>query len=254
MIEDISYPDTAMLPGIHYEFSGSSFSGSTLVDLEYETAEHLTHLSDSLKFILIAEGILQIPEVFVAHLCAYIGYVSVYSLGFEHAQKLEEDMVSIVRSQAQASFELFKAYPLNGDIREKSIENIEICKQKSPGSIVPQTMRLGRAIYDMLDEINNAKHKKSGPSRQDEEDLFAPIVPLLSSFKEHSISLLAHDRDVKFDINQLCIQVGYLIGYYAHLDGSIKPYKEFGLPCLPLFIEYGNKFIEEDKESKVVNF
>ena len=47
-------------------------------------------------------------------------------------------------------------------------------------------------------------------------------------------------------INQLTIQIGWLIGYFSYLDRkpSTNSYLEYCLPCIPLYMDYTDKLLE----------
>ena len=79
-------------------------------------------------------------------------------------------------------------------------------------------------------------------------EIFCSVDRLMIIFKEHADDLRKESKeagtDMTLDINQTAIQIGYLMGYYGHFDGTPQRYYEYGLPCIPLFIEYGHKFIQ----------
>ena len=242
------YPPTALLPGVSYPDPNDALFDDPVLDLEYTTLRHLENLAGSIKTSLIEEGKRQVPEFLVAHLCAYLGYLSVYTLGLKRATALEKPLTALIQHQAQEAFSLFDQYPVNsGETRQKH-EHLEQCRSQAPGSIIVQTIRLGRYLFDMIDELDIQCSFQSGhPSKQTE--IFCSVDRLMMIFKQHADDLgkesrLA-ERDKRLAINQTAIQIGYLIGYYGHFDGTPQRYYEYGLPCIPLFMEYGDKFIQK---------
>jgi hypothetical protein len=44
--------------------------------------------------------------------------------------------------------------------------------------------------------------------------------------------------------NQMTVQLGWLMGYYGHLDRQFPTtYLEYGKPCIELYIYFGHKFL-----------
>ena len=247
MRQRLPYPQSALLPGVSYPDSEDSLFGDPVLDLEYTTLRHLEDLADAIKTALIEEGMIQAPELLVAHLCAYLGFLSVYTLGLKRATALDKPLLALVRSQAEEAFALFDTYPVKNDEQQQNRDNLEQCRHHAPGSIIVQTLRLGRYLFDMLGELEVARSFRSDDTSKQTE-LFCPIDRLMVMFKRHARDLRKEskeaERDMVLDINQTAVQLGYLMGYYGHLDGTPERYYEYGLPCITLFMENGHKFIQ----------
>ena len=243
----LPYPPSALLPTICYPSSEDAIFGDPVLDLEYTTLRNLEKLADAIKTALIAEGMVQIPELLVAHLCAYLGYLSVYTIGLERATDLEKPLMALIESQAQEALALFDTYPVNSGEAQQKRDNLEQCRSQAPGSIIVQTVRLGRYIFDMMDELAMERGFRSG-NQSKQTEIFCSVDRLMSIFRTHADDLRNESQeagtDMTLDINQTAIQIGYLMGYYGHFDGTPQRYYEYGLPCIPLFIEYGDKFIQ----------
>ena len=243
----LPYPPSALLPDVIYPDSEDSIFGDPVLDLEYMTLRRLESLAEAIKPALIEEGKVQMPEVLVAHFCAYLGYLSVYTLGLERATALSNPLSTLIQSQAQEAFALFKKYPVNSGDTQQNRDHLEQCRNHAPGSIIVQTLRFGRCLFDMIGELNMERPFQAGhPSKQTE--MFCSIDRLMVMFKQHANDLKKESneagKDMMLEINQTAIQIGYLMGYYGHFDGSSQRYYEYGLPCISLFIEYGHKFIQ----------
>jgi len=120
-----------------------------------------------LKPELIKEHLIQIPESFVAYLCAYLGTaVTVHTV--HHAEKLETSIAHLIKHQAYAAYNHFNLHPVNSTVKSKEQKkgNVEILRELAPGSIIVQTMRLGRVIMDMIVELNGYRpsHDKKASS------------------------------------------------------------------------------------------
>ena len=221
--------------------------GDPVLDLEYMTLRHLENLAEAIKTALIEEGMVQMPESLVAHFCGYLGYLSVYTLGLERATALEKPLGTLVRSQAQEAFALFEKYPVNSGEKQQKHDNLEQCRSQAPGSIIVQTLRFGRCLFDMIEELRTERRFRSD-NQSKQTEMFCSIDRLMVIFRQHADDLRKEsteaERDIILDINQTAIQLGYLMGYYGHFDGSPQRYFEYGLPCIALFIEYGHKFIQ----------
>lgn len=243
----LPYPPSALLPGVSYPDSEDSIFGDPVLDLEYTTLRNLENLAEAIKTALIEEGMVQMPESLVAHFCGYLGYLSVYTLGLERATALEKPLSALVRSQAQEAFALFEQYPVNSGETQQKHDNLEQCRQHAPGSIIVQTLRLGRSLFDMIGELQTERGLPSG-NQPKQAGMFSSIDRLMVLFKHHAEALkkecMEEGQDILLDINQTAIQMGYLMGYYGHFDGSPQRYCEYGLPCISLFMEYGHKFMQ----------
>ena len=241
------YPQSASLPGVCYPDSEDSIFGDPLLDLEYTTLRHLERVADAIKSALIEEGMVQIPELLVAHCCAYLGYMAVYTISLERATALEKPLTVLIQSQAQEAFVLFNKYPVNKGETSQKHDNLEQCRNQAPGSIIVQTVRLGRYLFDMMDELGIERSFRSD-NQSKQTAVFGSPDRLMILFKEHAQALKKEskreEKDITLYVNQTAIQIGYLMGYYGHFDGTPQDYYEYGLPCIPLFIEYGHKFIK----------
>jgi hypothetical protein len=243
----LPYSPSALLPGVSYPDPEDSLFGDPVLDLEYTTLRNLEDLADAIKTALIEEGMIQAPEFLVAHFCAYLGFLSVYTLGLKRAAALDKPLLALVQSQAQEAFALFDKYPVNSDETQLNRDNLEQCRSHAPGSIIVQTLRLGRYLFDIMGELKIERGFRSGDTSKQAE-MFCSIDRLMIIFKRqaHDVRKESKDagRDIVLDINQTAIQLGYLMGYYGHFDGTPQRYCEYGLPCISLFMEYGHKFIQ----------
>ena len=246
MKKRLPYPQSALLPRVSYPDSEDAPFGDPVLDLEYTTLRNLEKLADEIRTALIEEDMIQMPETLVAHFCAYLGYLSVSALGLERATALEKPLTTLVQSQAQGALELFGKYPINSNEAHLSRDNVEQCKNHAPGSIIVQTIRFGRHVFDIMGELETAHSVQSG-NQSKQTEMFCSIDRLMIIFKQQADDLKKQSaqagEDLMLDINQTAIQIGYLMGYYGHFDGTSQRYYEYGLPCIPLFIEYGHKFI-----------
>jgi hypothetical protein len=235
------------MPGVSYPDSEDAMFGDPVLDLEYTTLRNLENLADSVKTTLIKEGKIQLPEFLVAHFCGYLGYLSVYTMGLERATALEKSLIAIIRSQAQEAFALFDKYPVNSGETHQKHDHLEHCRSQAPGSIIVQTLRLGRHLFDMIGELDIERSFQSG-NQSKQTEMLCSIDRLMIIFKQQADELRKEntqaEKDMMLDINQTAIQIGYLIGYYGHFDGTPQRYYDYGLPCIPLFIKYGHKFIQ----------
>ncbi len=138
-----------MLPQVDYHKIEENFSFS-LVDLEYGIMQNCQDFLETLKLALIEERLVQPPVLLVAHLCAYLGTaVTVHTV--HEAEKLEPSILDLIKQQAHIAYQHFNHYPINNTIKNKQrkIKNLEKLRASTPGSIIVQTMRLGRIIMDL---------------------------------------------------------------------------------------------------------
>ena len=245
---------TKMLPSVDYKQIEKNFPFS-LLHLEHRTMQDCCDFLAALTSALIEEHLMQVPELLVAHLCAYLGTaVTVHTV--HQAEKLEPFMIDLIKHQAHAAYQHFNQYPINSTIKsnEQKKKNVEILSETAPGSIIVQTMRLGRVMMDMLEELKDHRqsHFKSfHPPKQTDlfcsQETLIKIMLLVSSkkcaeWREQLDGLSDH-----YVINQLTIQIGWLIGYFSHLDNQSPDetqYFDYGLPLIPLYREHVYQLME----------
>lgn len=238
-----------MLPDVDYinlmdDELDSFFS---ITDLEYDTFKSCCDFLDAIKLVLIEEQLMQVHELLVAQLCAYLGAVMTLHR-VRGAKELEPLVIDLITHQATASWKHFNEYPINSTIKnhEQKINNLEKMREKTPGSILVQTMRLGRFIMDMLDELkSNMPIADILTPKQTE--LFCnqdSLIKILLSLGSEKCAAWRESLDGLSDnhvINQLAIQIGWLIGYFSHLDNKSPEktqYLNYGLPMVSLYQEH----------------
>lgn len=240
--------EAKMLPQVDYqkiEIENEFYF--SLTDLEYQTMQNCCDfLEEGLKPLLMKEYLIQTPELLVAHLCAYLGTVATVHT-VHQAKALEPLIIDLVKREAKTAYQHFNKYPVNstGRNHQQKEKNLEMLRQATPGSMVVQTMRLGRMVMDMLEElVRHRQHhfKTSHPPKQTEllcsQESLIKILLLISSKKcaqwRDSLAGLSDN----YVINQLAIQIGWLIGYFSHLDNQTPDetqYFDYGLPFIEMY-------------------
>ncbi len=230
------YPKN-MLPGVDYAKLDDDIFGNRLVDLEYETMSNLSDLIDELKKILLREKMIQLPEILVAYLCAYLGFFAVAGLGKQQAGKLEPTIKNLLGNEAKEVYRTFLKYKIQRT--EVPNENLQTMREASPGSIVVQTMRLGKVIWDTMEELSFNRD-----TLEKQTELLCPQKDFLKLLVDKT------DRDIReweerfskksilYAVNQTTMQIAWLMGYFAYLDKEepIK-YLEFGSPLVKMYGE-----------------
>lgn len=227
-----------MLPGVNYNtLNDEELFGDNLVDLEYETMSNLTGFIDDLKEILLQKKMIQAPEIMVAYLCAYLGFFVVVGLGKNHAEKLESPIQTLIESQARKTYSHFLKYKIQKT--EGANENLQAMREDSPGSIVVQTMRLGRVIWDTMGELRN---NRDTFKRQTEifcpQDIFLRLLFKRTDRDIHAWADSSIAKPILYAVNQITMQISWIMGYFAYLDKNepIK-YIEFGVPLIKMYGE-----------------
>lgn len=243
--QKMQYPKK-MLPTVNYdELENSSFLSINIVDLEYGIMNHLSHFISELTLLLKKNEIVQKPELMVAHLCAYLGFIISMNFNQQKSLKLIPDINELIESQAKKSYESFSTFlenhsEKNKEDKEKQFEQL---RNNTPSSIVVQTMRLGRVIWDSLDLLyeNYTFYKQSTGKTQIEylcpQDLFFKLM------KQQAKKLTKDWKDqlsMLFVINQISLQIGWIMGYFGYYEkNSPNKLLEFGLPCIEVYLELG---------------
>jgi len=249
MVPDKMHYQTPMLPGVDYinlmdDELDSFFS---IVDLEYDTFKSCCDFLDAIKSVLIEEQLMQVHELLVAQLCAYLG--AVMTLHTVHgAKELEPLVVDLITHQAKASWMHFSEYPINSTTKshEQKIKNLDKLRENTPGSILVQTMRLGRFMTDMLAELKS-NMPVANILTPKQTELFCnqdSLIKILLSLGGEKCAAWRESLDGLSDnhvINQLAIQIGWLIGYFSHLDNKSPDktqYLNYALPVVSLYQEH----------------
>src|SRR3990167_1551445 len=227
-----------MLPNVNYKKIEKNFSFS-LVDLEHGAMQDCCDFLEGLKTALIKERLMQVPELLVAHLCAYLGTaVTVHTL--TEAEKLEPFIIDLIKQQAQVAYQQFNLFPINSTIKSTELkkQNVEAIRQIAPGSIVAQTMRLGSVVMNILEELENHREdhfkRKSSPKQNElfcTQEMLIKIMLYLSGKKCAKWREELNGLSDHYPLNQLAIQIGWLIGYFSHLDNKS--------PDKTQYLEYG---------------
>ncbi len=107
---------TQMLPQVDYQKIENNFSFS-LSYLEHHTMQDCCDfLEEGLKPALMEEHLMQVPELLVAHLCAYLGTaVTVHTV--HQAEKLEPLIIDLIKLEATRAHQHFNQYPINSTVK-----------------------------------------------------------------------------------------------------------------------------------------
>jgi hypothetical protein len=224
-----------MLPGVDYNtFNDEEIFGDNLVDLEYETMSNLSGFIEEVKELLLHDKMIQSPEIMVSYLCAYLGFFVGVGLGKSQAETLEPLINNLIISQSSKIYKHFLTYNILGPK-----ENLQAMRADSPGSIVVQTLRLGRVIWDTMEELslNRITVKK-------QTEWFCPqdsFLQLLVKKIDRNIRAWEDSHRTKpvlYAVNQIAMQIAWIMGYFAYMDKKEPTkYIEFGLPLVKLYGE-----------------
>ena len=240
-----------MLPGINYLDLSDDELDEELVDLECNTQEILCRLSEGIKEIMQDAGMITVDKLIVAHLSAYLGFISITELGEGKTKEIINQLIKIMTREAKHSYKLFLKFPITPNIKNKKIrsENFEKLRNTAPGSIAAQTVKLGRVIFDLMEELYCAKKESNNNEKQDE--FFVPPIPFTILLKTlcndviNDLNEYGDEKSVLYHINHTAVQIGWLIGYYNHLNQSndISSYVEYISITMKSYINFGIKFI-----------
>ncbi|HHM2299061.1 TPA: hypothetical protein ACRIDK_001995 [Legionella anisa] len=231
----------------------------SLVDLEYDTFKSCCDFLEEVKSALLEEQLIQVPELLVAHLCAYLG--TVITLHTVHdAEEVEPLVINLITHQAHASYQHFNEYPINSSAKshEQKIQNLGHLRQSTPGSILNQTMRLGRFMMDILEELkSNQPIDRFLKPKQTElfcnQESLIKIALYLGSKQCASWRKTLDGLSDNYVMNQLAIQIGWLIGYFSHLDHKAPDktqYFDYGFPLIRLYREHVYKMMHAYVEAQ----
>lgn len=249
--KEIPYPQP-MLPNVDYQTFDEDLG--PLVGLEHGVLEHCQNFLKKLERVLLDAKMIQVPELIVAHLCCYLGAITTVYMA-DKAKELESDIIELIKQHAEFAFSQFNQYPVNSSVdtqREKQ-NNLAQLRVDSPGSIVPQTVRLGRFVMDIMERLGSNRRQTLKYSQQKQEELFCPqneffsfLIPLINE-QHHEWQETLDGKSINYAINQLAIQIAWLIGYFSHLDNQPPDsgrYLEYGLPCILLYREHTDELLQ----------
>ncbi len=244
-----------MLPGVDYQkFDENADDFESILNLEYGVLEHCQSFLGELERVLLSAKMIQVPELIISHLCAYLGIMAaVY--GGHKAYELSNTITEIIEKHAALAYVKFNQYLQQSAMTTPfgKKDCLEKLKDNTPGSIVVQTLRLGKNIMDMMNRLDIHRDKILKYPSMKQNELFCPqpqffdfVIPLVNDQHQHWIDTLDH-QSTHFALNQFSIQIAWLIGYFSYLDH--KPpnqgrYLEYALPCLTLYSEMMNKLLQ----------
>ncbi len=252
------YPK-AMLPNVDYQDLEDEDSFEGITDLEYETMRNLYDFTEELKDILLQKNMGQTLELIISHLCAYLGFLTVASLGLKQATELQIKITKLLEEQTKTAYDLFCKSPVSSSLSgEVKTRNFDQLRENSPGSLVVQTIRLGGIVWRNFQELAENRKSHIRFTNEKQAEFFCPQDIFIPFLKEASSKIIRESKNgipIAYVLNQMTIQLGWLIGYYGHLDRQFpKTYLEFGIPCIGLYIDFGHKFLEAmnsaDKSTK----
>lgn len=227
-----------MLPGVNYDkLNEEAIFEDRLVHLEYDTMTNLSDFIGELKELLLREKMIQPPEIMVSYLCAYLGFFSGVELGKKQAGKLEPAIKNLMERQ---SGEVYKTF-LNYNIQKSEGPNVNLqaMREASPGSIVAQTMRLGRVVWDTMEALkfNRDAFKKQTQWFCPQNGLLRLLVNQtgrnIHAWKDSLIT-----KPILYAVNQAAMQIAWIMGYFAYLDKEEPTkYLELGVPLVKMYGE-----------------
>ena len=232
-----------MLPMVSYCDLEEELS-SEVTRLEYDTMKNLSDFIENVKGCLLSQNMVLTPEIMIAHLGAYLGVLVATCLTKEECKRLKPEIIPFLTEQAKISYETFAKYPVNSEVSsDEKTKNLDILKENSPGSLIVQTIRLGRRLKNSLNELIRNRISHVGLTHIKQEEWFCPLDDFTHLVKQTVVQTRKDtDLPLPYVINQMTIQLGWLMGYYGHLDQKFpKSYLEFGAGCLDLYMERGHK-------------
>jgi len=249
-----------MLPDVDYQRLDDDFSDS-IVDLEFGVLENFRYFLEGLKPLLLAENMVQTPELVVAHLCAYLGVLTATCRGTKDVLPMEDPIRVLIIKHANLAYASFNQHPVNSSVKgdAKKRENLSVLREAAPGSIVSQTMRLGRIIMDFMSALGDNRSEYLDFRHQKQQELFCPedkffefLLPMTIEHRDEWRATL-RGYSMRYVINQVAIQMGWLIGYFSHLDNKApeeSTYLEYGLPCIELYMEFAVNFFKKTEQKQ----
>jgi hypothetical protein len=245
------YPEH-MLPSITYH-SLYEDNFSSLTHFEFDVMQDLSRMVEGIKIILRREKMVQISELYVAHLCGYLGFYAGAALGIQKATTFQQNIADLLETQAHASYQMFAEFPLYASLEKEIIDkHLNHLKTHTPGHLVVQTLRLGRTIWDSMTTLGNNRDHHLGRSKEKQIELFCPVSDFLElANTEASYSRRESRFPFLFIINQMTMQISWIMGYFGHLDKQPpQMYLDYGKPLVEMFIKGGDQYSLRAKKSK----
>ena len=140
---------------------------------------------EKLEEALLKAKMIQVPEIVMAHLGCYLGTTTtIYNQN--KSKDLEQEINNLLEQHAELSLSKFNHYLLNSNASTQSLL-LDRLKGNTPGSIVVQTLRLGRIIMEMMENLSENRGNRS----KKQEDLICPqnaffafLIPLVNQQHE----------------------------------------------------------------------
>lgn len=234
-----------MLPDINYrDLVDDDFV--ELINLEYNTKMVLIDFLENIEDIFKGAKMSPSPRIILAHMAAFLGFITVAGLGEKRALELKDDIAALITREATESFQLFLKYPVitGGSPQE---HNLYTLTKIAPCRIVEQTMRLSRVIHELFYRLDLLQKD----SNYDVE-LLAPVIPFMALLKTKSLDILNKFKNnrksssVLYHINQTAVQIGWITGCFSSLDTSKNLSHNLDYACakMKLYIDISEEYIQ----------
>lgn len=238
-------PYTApFLPGVDYSLLGEEDFEFSLIDLEYTTFQNISAFLEVLKTALLEEKLIQSPELIIGHLSAYLAALAFKCGTPDTLTSVKSTLPVLVQAHAQSAFASFNHYvPDNTSLSETQRHTqINLLRDNTPGSIVAQTLRLGKLIIRMMGELsrNLISNRQQTQLFCSEDTLFAFTVPLVKTHLEEWEKHLDNIPSF-YALNQLAVQLSWLVAYFSYLDKTPPQegqYLECLTGCFEVFLDF----------------
>ena len=237
-----SYPPP-MLKDVDY----NSLEGyvNDLLSIEFKVYEDIYDLLNVLKEIFLEENLVQLPQNLITHIAGYIGLFSTLSL--EDIDQLENQMIRMLKEHSRFARKKFDRFLSSGSKKDIVLEQL---KEASPGSIIVQTLRLANAMNKLMVELPSSDRGKLFQKKElgycSPEAFWGNAVIELYEEQMESWEELLGDIPIHYAVNQLVIQLAWLIGYWSYLDGEeLEGYTEFATKSLPFFIKRTQEILQK---------
>ena len=175
-----------MLPNVNYQDLEGEEPIEEITGLEYETMRNLYGFTEELRDILLQEKMAQTLELMVAHLCAYLGFLTVASLGIKQATALQIEIAKLLEEQAKTAYNIFCKYPVSSSLStEEQTKNLDQLRKNSPGSLVVQTLRLGSFVWNSIRDLATIGNYTLALQKRSRQNSFVLKIPLFLFLKKH---------------------------------------------------------------------
>lgn len=244
-----------MLPNVDYNNLSDESLLFSLADLQEGIVQEMQLFFEALDPVLLVEECSPSLPFLVGHLGVYLSAVmTLYTV--HEAEILEPLVITLIEHQTKIAYQHFLDHPINGAVKNHKEKeyNLSILRHITPVSIVTHTIRLEKIIMALTRKLmNNQSSEGDSTKVMCSNEILVKIALYYASMPCPTWRDKLNGLSDNYVINQLAIQLGWLMGYFLHLANDPvenNPFFEVSFPLIRLYRMHFYRMMKAFAEAK----